>query len=271
MSRRRFLQVGAVAAVSAATGTAAAARRAAGVRIRHYRIPWAVPRPVRVVHITDVHVGWSTPARVLDAAVRAAHDARPDLTVLTGDYVNHSMTHAPTLRDFVTRLPGPKIATLGNHDHWTDAPAMARLLEGAGATVLRNASIAGTPGGAPLTVVGVDDARSGHHDVGRAFHRVEAPEHALVLSHDPASATEIAETGGGLVLSGHTHGGQVKIPRLTDAMARATGHPFLGGWYDLEVGRLYVNAGLGHSRAGLRYGEGATAEVAVLELVPARA
>jgi len=145
---------------------------------------------------------------------------------------------------------------------------VTRALEAGGATVLQNASLLARPAGSPLAVVGVDDARSGHDDVEAAFHRVDAPAHALVLSHDPGASGRVVEGGARLVLSGHTHGGQVRVPGLTDALGRCAGQPYLGGWYEVGDGRVYVNAGLGHSRPGLRLGPGAAAEVAVIDLVP---
>ncbi|MCA9553355.1 MAG: metallophosphoesterase [Myxococcales bacterium] len=267
MSRRRFLQASAAVAATAVTGRAAA-DCAPRVRIRHHQVPWSGRQALRVVHITDVHVGWSTPGVALAAAVDAARVARPHLVALTGDYVNTSLQHGETLRRFVRALPGPVVATLGNHDHWADGPGMAKLLEREGVMVLRNQWVEARPAGQALRIVGVDDARTNNHDLERAFHRVEDPGSALVLSHDPSVADEIAEHGGRLILSGHTHGGQVQVPGLTDAVGRAVGMPYMGGWYDAAKARLYVNAGLGHSRAGLRVGKGASAEVAVLDLVP---
>ncbi len=257
-----------VAATSAVGGAAYGC--GPSVKVRRHRLPWRVKRPVRIVHVTDIHVGWSTPQAVLNAAAQAAHAARPDLTVLTGDYVNTSLTHAETLSTFVSSLPGPVFATLGNHDHWADAVGMTKLLQKAGATVLSNRSVLAQPGGAPLHIVGVDDARTDHDDSEQAFHGMDNPEHALVLSHDPTCAGRIAEQGGRLILSGHTHGGQVQIPGLTDAVGRAVGQPYIKGWYHVDKASLYVNVGLGHSRRGFRVGPDAAAELSVFDLVPMR-
>lgn len=262
------MKASALAGAATVAGAGAAQAHSPAVRLRHHRIPWRVRRPVRIVHVTDVHVGWTTPEAALAEAARLAHRARPQLTVLTGDYVNTSLTHRATLERFVRALPGPVVATLGNHDHWTDAAGVTRALEAGGATVLRNAALTARPAGSPLELVGVDDARSGHDDVERAFARVDAPAHALVLSHDPGASERVVAGGARLVLSGHTHGGQVRVPRLTDALGRAAGQPYLGGWYDVDGARVYVNAGLGHSRPGLRLGAGAAAEIAVLDLIP---
>jgi len=63
------------------------------LRVTRHKIPWKLDRTMRIVHLTDVHVGWTTPKRVLDDAIAVAHRLRPTLVALTGDYVNHSLTH----------------------------------------------------------------------------------------------------------------------------------------------------------------------------------
>lgn len=215
----------------------------------------------RVVHLTDVHVGPTTPRRFLCEVARRVRELEPDLVVLTGDYVNASTFYVGRVTELVLQLPQPCVAVLGNHDHWTDAERVSRALSKGGARVLRNESV--EIGG--LRVVGVDDGFSGHADVERAFFRVDDPERALVLSHFPSTADVIAKKHPPLVLSGHTHAGHVVIPKVTKAIARAVGNPYLHGFH--RVGPrtdLYVNAGLGHSLPGLRFG--AKPEIAVFDL-----
>lgn len=215
---------------------------------------------MRVVHLTDIHVGPTTPRRLLGEVADVVTRLEADLVVLTGDYVNVSLVHLDRITELVRALPRPCVATLGNHDHWTDARRVSKALERGGAHVLRNESLLVDA----LPVVGVDDGRSGHADVARAFANVAQPEDALVLSHFPRTAEEIAETGAPLVLSGHTHAGQLHFPRVTETVARLVGHRYLHGFYRLGVRTdLYVNAGLGHS--ALRAGR-ARPEIAVFEL-----
>lgn len=230
--------------------------------VTKHQVPWRRERGVRVVHLTDIHVGPTTPRRFLADVADVASSVEPDLVVLTGDYVNASLVHLERITELVRALPKPCIATLGNHDHWTDARRVSKALERGGAHVLRNESLSIDA----LSVVGVDDGRSGHADVERAFARVTRPEEALVLTHFPRTAEEIARAGAPLVLSGHTHAGQLHFPRVTEAVARLVGHRYLHGFY--RVGPrtdLYVNAGLGH--AALRAGR-ARPELAVFDLGP---
>jgi len=222
---------------------------------------------VRVAHLTDVHVGATTPPRMLARVSEVVQSLACDLVVLTGDYVNASLFHLDRVTDLVRSLPQPCIATLGNHDHWTDPVRVAGALEAGGATVLRNASTVVRGDGFALTVVGVDDGRSGNADVPRAFADVDDPTRALVLSHYPSTAETIARTGAPLVLSGHTHAGQVDVPHVTKLFARLAGNPYLHGFYRLDRTDLYVSAGIGHSLHGLRAGR-TCPEIAVFELDP---
>lgn len=208
--------------------------------------------------------------RDLEEAIACIHDTGPDLVVLTGDYVNYGLQHLDTLKDLLSRLPRPAIATLGNHDHWSGAEPIQETLESIGIEVLVNTTRSiRFASKDKLEVIGIDDGRTGHHDIDRACAAAHQPDEALVLNHYPPIADRIAELGGRLIVSGHTHGGQLYLPGITPWVADKSGHPYLSGWYDVgEQARLYVNAGLGHSRAGLRIGEPAYPEIAFLELEP---
>lgn len=231
-----------------------------GVVVTTHRVPWT--SCARVVQLSDLHVGPSTPPFVLARVAEIVSSLEPDVVVLTGDYVNVSTFHARRITELVRALPKPCVATLGNHDHFADPERIASCLEQGGARVLRNE--AATVG--DLLIVGVDDGRSGNADVARAFAGAWA-ERALVLTHYPNTAEEIAATGAPLVLSGHTHGGQIRVPWVTRRIARVAGHPYLQGFHRVgDRTDLYVNAGLGHSLPGLRSGRGATPEIAVFDL-----
>lgn len=236
-----------------------------------HRIPWPVtagPTALRVVQLSDVHVGATSPQWMLGRIADVVTTLSPDLVVLTGDYVNLSTFFAGRVTDFVRRLPKPCLATLGNHDHWSDADAITRALQRGNARVLRNEWTTVRIGGAELLVVGVDDGCSGNADVARAFRGLapDARARALVLSHFPNLADEIATYGAPLVLSGHTHAGQVEVRWLTRTLAKAWGNPYLKGFHRCgDKTDLYVTAGIGHSLPGLR-GGGTRAEIAVFDL-----
>jgi uncharacterized protein len=239
----------------------------APLRLTTHRVPWPVKNRVRVVQLSDLHVGRVTPALRLQEVLTLTRQAKPDFVVLTGDYVNRSLAQLPALRQLVAALPRPCLAVLGNHDYWSGGAAVAAALRRAGAQVLINSStvVAGT--GWEVIVVGIDDPYTGHQSVRQAFARAARPREALVLTHYPDIAPTVARFGGRLILSGHTHGGHLNVPLVTRTVARALGHRFLAGWYDLGAARLYVNVGIGSAKIRVRTGKAAP-EVAVFDLEP---
>lgn len=260
----------AAALTSAASAIAVSRVRAAhrgGIAVTWHRMPWQGERRIRVVHLTDIHVGPTTPRRMLARVADVVQTLECDLVVLTGDYVNTSLRYLDRVSELVRMLPKPCLATLGNHDHWTNPARVSGALQTGGARVLRNESTRVETKNGSLVVVGVDDGRSGNADVERAFAAVDAPERALVLSHFPSTAEIIAKTGAPLVLSGHTHAGQVDVPHVTKFFAKLAGNPYLHGFYRIERTDLYVSAGIGHSLHGLRAGR-TCPEIAVFELDP---
>lgn len=252
--------------LAAAGGFALAWKSRPKLRVTRHRVLWpGLARPRVVAHVTDVHVGWSTPQVLLDEVVEAIEGESPDLVALTGDYVNTSRIFFSRMQSFVRRMPAPVVAVLGNHDHLVGGSAIGLGLEAAGATVLRNqqVEIAG------LTVVGVDDGFTGHANVEEAFAGLPQGAQVLVLTHFPPTAKAIAGRGGRLVLAGHTHSGQFDLPwGWTERLARiALLGSYLRGFFELQNGvQLYVNAGLGHSRRGMRLGEMCRPELAVFRL-----
>ena len=107
--RTAIVGLGGAALSLGAWRSVAAPRR---VHSSHHRVHWPLGRALRVAHLTDIHVGLSTPSRTLAEAAALTWAARPDLVVLTGDYVNHSLDHLDGLGHFVRSLPGPVVARL---------------------------------------------------------------------------------------------------------------------------------------------------------------
>jgi predicted MPP superfamily phosphohydrolase len=269
LTRRQFLKVAAWGAASTTGAVSLAHAAPRRLRISQHRVKsvWRGSSPLRVVQISDLHVGWATPKRLLHQAVREAHRARPHLVVLTGDYLNHTLKHLTRLRRLVATLPRPCIATLGNHDYWAGASEIQQMLEAEEIEVLRNSRTVFRHHGVGLPVVGVDDAHTDHDDVARAFAGLSSPQEALVLTHHPKTANAIAKRGARLILAGHTHGGQIQVPGVTRVVARIAGLRHIAGWYRVGPGRLYVNTGVGSSAIRWRVGRRAMPEVAIFDLV----
>ena len=207
------------------------------------------------------------------ATAAAAIASGADLIVMTGDYVCWRRHEVEAAREQLAGLRAPRVLTvLGNHDYFTHARGMTAALVDQGYEVLRNQHTVVELRGAPLTVVGIDDPVTRHHDVEAAFAGVARRAGSLVLCHAPDAAPGLARAGAGLVLSGHTHGGQIYVPGVTDRIMRRLGLNYRGGHYAVgDTTALYVTPGVGFSGVTHRVGPGTAAEVALLTLRAPRA
>jgi predicted MPP superfamily phosphohydrolase len=206
---------------------------------------------LRVAHLTDFHRSRHTSDLLLRRAVVAANAARPDLILLTGDYVTRDPRDIAPCAHILAPLQARLgvYAILGNHDYTTDGPAMERSLTELGFHVLLNRSVL-LPNG--LRIVGLDDDRHHRTDVPKAFREVGPNEPTLVMAHNPALIERMADREC-LVFSGHTHGGQIRVPVLTEREIRRIGAKhYARGWYSVGKARLYVNRGLGRVGIPLR-------------------
>jgi len=227
---------------------------------------------LRIVHLTDQHVGRVTPLAVQQAAVALTNAQKPDLVAITGDFVCHSQAYLDQLTELMRGFEAPVIGVLGNHDYWSGADEVLRALERAGVEVLRNESTILTLRHQKLQVVGLDDAYTGHADRERAVKGLHQNVATLGLSHIAEEADALWHEGVPLVLSGHTHAGQVTLARLHEiAIGKLAGHKYVHGLYgsragDDVPGAVYVGAGIGAAVMPWRLGDRGQREVAVFEL-----
>jgi hypothetical protein len=225
---------------------------------------------LRVVHLTDLHVGAVTPLAVQHAAVDLANAEAPDLVLVSGDFVCHGRAYLEDLEGVMRRLRAPVMAVLGNHDHWSGAAAVRGALRRAGAEVLANETATITIRGQTIQVVGLDDAFTGHACRERALRGLRRDLPAIGLSHIGEEAEGLWAAGVPLVLSGHTHAGQVNVAGIHDLLVGTLGgHRYIHGLYGTRTGpggAVYVGAGIGASVIPVRLGERAQREIAVFEL-----
>lgn len=213
--------------------------------------------------ISDIHVRTGVVPHRLYTAVEMLNALNPDFVVLTGDYVCLSPKPLPELTRALQGLNRPAYAVLGNHDHWSDVKKVRHALKDAGVHVLTNEHRLLYHRGAPFYLVGVDDSVTRHHDPMKAFRGIPSHATSVVLSHDPKSADFLHPFRPALILSGHTHGGQIFFKKLTPYLSSKIGMKYLSGFFSIEGSVLYVNRGLG---AGIPLRFRAPVEVAALTL-----
>ena len=229
------------------------------VRRYHYRpAQWpAGAPPMRLVLLTDTHVsGPDTPPARLKRIVETINGLGPDLVLLGGDYVSAKKIAtrrygaAEAIRPLASlKASSGVIAVLGNHDHWDDGPAIERELARAGITVLDNTAVRK----GPLAIGGVDDDFTGHAKLAAVAAKLASLGGVpILLTHSPDVFPEVP-AGIGLVLAGHTHCGQIRLPVIgAPATMSRYGQRFLCGVVADGERRLIVSAGVGTSILPLR-------------------
>jgi predicted MPP superfamily phosphohydrolase len=224
---------------------------------------------LRVVHLSDIHMGPLISGARVRRLARAAARLRPDIVVVTGDIVNALPSDAPVVAAALASIPAPLgvWACLGNHDRFIDGDLVARHLRDAGVRVLQNEGelVSRTVGGAPFWICGVDDAWRALADLDRALHGKPPEAPALLLAHDPALFPEAAGKGVALTFSGHTHGGQIAVPFLRQTGAARIFTPFVAGLYRLGDATLFVSRGCGTVVPPIRLGAPPEIPTLVLE------
>lgn len=229
-----------------------------------------LPEPfdgLRIVHLTDVHHSLFTPIEDVERAVHLANRLRPDLVALTGDYVTLSRSTiwpvARALGKLRARLG--VFAVLGNHDFSTDPDEITRALKSERIRVLRNQHFALRSRRTHLWIVGVDDRWWEADDLPAALRHVPARDAKILLCHNPVGVRQASEHGVDLVLSGHTHGGQVRLPVVGSVYGRSKlGERFVEGWNRLNGTQIYISRGIGKVLLPIRVG--CPSEIALLRL-----
>lgn len=219
-----------------------------------------------VGQLSDLHVGSATPDARIIGAVAAMNELKPDICVLTGDFVTVKSDPRDLVGELLGELKLQTFAVLGNHDHWTHAGEVGSSLEKKGISVLRNQHSTVRIKGADFTVLGVDDTTTKSDDVGETFKGAPARGSRLVLTHTPTGVRKLPAWNDLLCLSGHTHGGQMHVAGITAAIFRRFGQPYLRGHYEVNGNQLYVNRGLGFGRGGRHPRIDSEPELALLTL-----
>jgi hypothetical protein len=224
---------------------------------------------LRLVFLSDLHIGPTTAHETLERAFELARQARPDVLILGGDYLYLSATERKlrALERRIAAVPASlKLAVLGNHDHWSGTRAIAAALGRAGAVLLDNDAIALRGPHAGIAFVGVDDPGSGCPDYDAAFSACGDGTVRIGVCHSPDGAPHFADRGVALLLCGHTHGGQIATPLGAPYLPGRLGRRYPHGLHDVGGMQLFVSRGIGGVSLPVR--TWAPPDVGIFDLLP---
>jgi uncharacterized protein len=257
LTRRSFLSLSALAAGGLAFYSGEIARHELSVEehtIHLARLPDAF-RGMRIAQISDFHYAEYTEAFFLARMVHEVNRLKPDLVVLTGDFVSYgpmpysyARSVAPACAAILSRIECPlRYAVMGNHDYIVGPQYVQGPLEEHGIPVLVNKAIALERGGQRLWLAGLGSAcvKKANPEEAIPQAAIANKEAVIVLAHEPDILPRVARYNADLMLSGHTHGGQVRFPLVPPLMLPELGHIYVEGWFQHGPTQLYVNRGIG--------------------------
>jgi uncharacterized protein len=207
---------------------------------------------LKVAHLTDFHAG-CTPFNVLEEAINLANMQKPDLFLLTGDFVEWNPLHMPRMADLLNQLQAPLglWGVMGNHDYYGDGAQVEQILrEKTRIQLVHNTAYPLAPG---LFIGGIEDTMRGNPDAQSVKALVPEDAACLFLTHNPTGVKYVQDRDW-IAFAGHTHGGQVRLPLIPYHYPPGM-EDFhqIEGWGDYGKARLYINRGVGCTAWQIRF------------------
>ncbi|MFK4898934.1 metallophosphoesterase [Lactococcus petauri] len=224
---------------------------------------------LKVVQISDIHLSQYYTEKDLKQVVDKINYQSPDVVVFTGDLFDNYTQYTGDVSNVIailSEIKGSmgKYAVWGNHDYGGGAVRSYKtVMEESGFHIFENDGITLTLSHKKIFIGGMDDGLLGNPSIKDMLSYREKADYSLVLAHEPDLAEDLVNTGTQLILSGHSHGEQVKLPM--NLFNHSLSSKYTKGLYNLDSGtKLYVNRGLGTTRLPMRFG--ATPEISVFEI-----
>jgi hypothetical protein len=264
-TRRSFLKAAGVSAIGLPLYAAEISRHEVSIERRTFRLD-RLPeqfRGLRIVQISDFHYAEYTEPFFLREIVREVNRLKGDIVVLNGDYVTiglfsqeHTKAFAYRCAEVLSQIECPlRYAVLGNHDSGFVQPSVIDALKIHGLTLLNNQSTPLERDGQRLWIAGTGNASHKQMDLDKALPPASRTdgEPVILLVHEPDVLPQVARRNVDLMLSGHTHGGQVRIPFVPPTHLPPLGKHYLEGLFRLGSTQLYVNRGIGTVGLPIRF------------------
>jgi predicted MPP superfamily phosphohydrolase len=261
MDRRKFLKYAGITSLGTVTATGlypfleAKWCRVARQVVALPNLP-STFRGTTVALISDVHHGPFVPLAYVRHIVETTNSLKPDLVLLAGDYVSSSPRYIAPVMDALGKLKAGlgRFSVLGNHDHWESAPESRQALDAAGIAQVDNTGVWVERAGARLRVCGVGDLWTDRQHLAPALGDATDRDAVILLSHNPDFAEGVRDPRVGLIVSGHTHGGQVVVPGYgAPIVPSAFGQKYLHGLVRGPSCQVFISRGVGTVTPPVRF------------------
>lgn len=219
---------------------------------------------MRILQFSDIHYGFFYDSTNLIKLISAINVLKPDMIVFTGDFFDEEFV--PYVQECVesltnlTAAPLGLYAVMGNHDYYSGFHHSAQVIEiyeAGGFKVLRNESIRIKREGKSIQIAGVDDMFLGKPNLEQTFLKTDPNLFTLFLAHESEFADQATDYAYDLQLSGHSHGGQVRLPLLGAVITPPGGKKYVHGLYTLDqpasTKMIYTNRGIGTAHIPIRF------------------
>lgn len=271
MNRRTFLKSALLGGGIALAGSYPVLIERKIVQVNRYRIPlWNLPPSFHgftLAHLTDIHLGVLTPPSFVEQVVRQANALNADAIVCTGDYVHvrNATEEIDQVWPILSKLSARYgvYSVLGNHDHWADTNRSLYWLERSGQNIRHRCKTI-YKGKDRILIGGTGDLWEDRLQIDKIFAGSDQRDCRILLAHNPDSVDTEFSTPLSLVLSGHTHGGQVVLPGIGAARLPVENKAYCSGLIETPKTRLFISRGIGCSVLPIRFN--CYPEIALLEL-----
>ena len=276
MNRREFIKLGGLIGAAGLLASYPVFIERYIILTNHYLI--AVPNlpkafsGFRIVHLTDFHYGSLVPLAIIRHVIQRVNRLDRDLVVCTGDYVHERVatTQIDTVWPLLSDLTAPLgvLSVLGNHDHWASTKRSQYWLDKTNQD-LRHKVKAIEKGGEKLWIAGAGDLWEDHRDLDQILSGIPDTDCRIVLAHNPDTADSKFSGRVDLIISGHTHGGQVDIPFIGPPVLPVRNKSYSSGLKTSPRGTgVFISKGIGWAIYPVRFN--CPPEIAVLELIPSK-
>lgn len=272
MDRRNFIKLGLFGGVSALVASYPFFIERYLFQVNTYHVPVkklpGVFHGFTIVQLTDLHYGFLMPLSVIKKVLHTVSSLKKDMIVCTGDY-SHGKNNTKQLDIIWSELHKLRArhgvySILGNHDHWADFERSLYWINRSGQNV-RHKAVQIKRGGERIWLGGAGDLWEDDVGIDKAFQNVPSEECKILLAHNPDTADTTFNTRIDLIISGHTHGGQVKFPVLGTPILPVNNKKYASGFIRTKNTHLYISRGIGWAIIPVRFN--CFPEISVLRLV----